>query len=269
MLAFAGNSILCRLALSNASIDPASFTSIRLASGALCLALIVSINSNKIRPKGNWLSAGALFTYAAAFSFAYLHLPAGIGALLLFGSVQVTMILYGLVRGERLAATQSIGLSIALLGLVFLLLPGLNNAPPPLPASLMAIAGIAWGLYSIFGSSSQNPTRDTASNFLKAVPFALLLPLIFWRHLEITPQGALLASLSGALASGIGYAIWYAILPSLKTTTASTIQLSVPAIAALSGALLLSESLDARTLISSATILGGIWLYLSQKAQSR
>lgn len=269
MLAFAGNSLLCRLALASASIDPASFTTIRLASGAAILGLLVSRKTNKNPSKGTWRSAFALLGYAAAFSYAYVDLSAGIGALLLFGSVQATMISYGLLRGEKLATLQICGILAAAGGLVYLLLPGIKGAPPIFPSAIMAIAGISWGMYSIFGRSSKKPTQDTAGNFLKALPFALILSALAWSDLHLTLSGCLLAVASGAIASGLGYALWYAILPHLKTTTAATLQLSVPAIATLAGAALLQEPLETRTLISAATILGGIWVYLSANRSAR
>lgn len=274
MLAFAGNSLLCRMALAHTGIDAASFTSIRLVSGALALGLIVWLRDrsraappDRTGPSGNWPSAFALFAYAAAFSFAYLSLTAATGALLLFGAVQTTMIGYGLCSGERLHRPQTAGLVIALLGLVGLLLPGLS-APPLLGAVLMLAAGVAWGVYSLRGKSSGkrsghaagDPTRVTAGNFLRSVAFAagLSLAMLPWASLDSAGMGY--AVVSGALASGVGYAVWYTALGGLQATSAATVQLSVPVIAALGGTVVLSEPLTLRLLLSSAAILGGIAL---------
>lgn len=261
MVAFAGNSLLCRVALRETSIDAASFTSIRLLSGALVLALLVRCCRSAQVGGGNWWSAAALFAYAAGFSYAYLSLSAGTGALMLFGAVQITMIGRGLWGGERLHRWQWLGLTLALGGLVGLLLPGLA-APPLLGAVLMLLAGVAWGVYSLRGRQGGDPTRVTAGNFLRALPFALLLSLVNIQHSSWDLGGALYAVASGALASGVGYALWYSVLPALKSTTAATVQLSVPVIAALGGLLFLGEALTLRLLLASAAILGGIALVI-------
>lgn len=264
MVAFAGNSILCRLALSSTSIDPASFTSVRLLSGAGTLLLLLTLQKGRSEIAGNWISATALLAYAAAFSFAYVNLSAATGALLLFGSVQATMIGAGLLQGERLSGKQSLGLAIALLGLAALLLPGL--AAPPLPAAaLMGGGGVVWGLYSLRGRRAAHPIAETAGNFLRATPLALLLSLLFWKEANWDLTGVFYGILSGAIASGLGYALWYAVLPALRSTTSATLQLSVPAIAAIGGALALSEPIAARTALASLAILGGVALYLLQK----
>ena len=268
MLAFAGNSLLCRLALKHTAIDAASFTAIRLLSGACMLWLLVrwQRGSAAARGRGDWLSAGALFAYAAGFSFAYVSMSAATGALLLFGSVQATMILYGIAKGERLNRRQLLGLAVALAGLVALLLPGL--ATPSLAGALsMLAAGVAWGVYSLRGKrlparDPGNPTEVTAGNFLRTVPMALILLVLMADRLSLDSSGLLLAMLSGALASGIGYAVWYAALPALKATHAATLQLSVPVIAALGGAVLLGEALSLPLLLSSCAILGGIALLI-------
>ena len=257
MLAFAGNSLLCRAALGSNAIDPGSFTAIRLASGALMLAVIVRLRHGRPLAQGSWTSALALFVYAAGFSFAYVSLPAATGALLLFGAVQATMIGMGLWRGERLAAMPVIGLLLALGGLVGLLLPGMS-APPPIGSGLMLISGFAWGLYSLRGSCAGDPTRVTAGNFIRAVPFALALLLLTHRGSTLDLKGVALAVASGALTSGIGYAIWYAVLPALKATHAASVQLSVPVFAALGGIILLGESASLRLALASIAILGGI-----------
>ena len=266
MTAFAGNSLLCRLALKNTVIDAASFTAIRMVSGALVLWLV----TRQFRPsqpgKGNWLSALALFAYAAAFSFAYVSLPTGTGALLLFGAVQATMIGYGIWSGERLRALQLAGLALALGGLSGLLLPGVS-APPLAGSALMISAGIAWGIYSLRGKGAGDPTRVTAGNFLRAAPLAIALSLCVFlvKGASLDAAGFCYAVASGALTSGIGYAIWYTALPALKATTAATVQLSVPVIAALGGIAFLGEPVTLRLVLASSAILGGIALVLLQK----
>ncbi|MDR3428870.1 DMT family transporter [Silvimonas sp.] len=264
MIAFAGNSLLCRMALRHTTIDPASFTSVRLASGAAVLYLLARTRTSSARGQGSWKSAVALLIYAAGFSFAYVNLPAATGALLLFGAVQISMISHGLWRGERLRAMQWLGLLLAAAGVIGLLLPGLTA--PPLQASLLMIgAGVAWGVYSLRGRGAGDPTRVTAGNFARAVPIALLCSLLQWRSASVDPAGLAYALASGALASGIGYAIWYAVLPGLKATTAATVQLSVPALAAMGGILFLGEPFGFRLLVASVAILGGIVLVIVQR----
>lgn len=261
MIAFAGNSILCRIALKHSGIDAASFTSIRLLSGAAMLWLMVRLFRAGQTGNGNWLSASALFAYAAGFSFAYVSLPASAGALLLFGAVQATMISYGIWKGERLHGMQLAGLVFAFGGLVGLLLPGLTA--PPLQGSLLMLgAGVAWGIYSLRGRGAGNPTRVTAGNFLRAVPFAALLSLVTSNGATLDNAGVGYAVASGALASGLGYALWYSVLPALKATNAATVQLSVPIIAALGGILFLGEMLTLRLVLASIAILGGIALVI-------
>lgn len=266
MLAFAGNSLLCRLALQQTHMDAASFTAIRLASGALVLWLVTrKLRSNRAGA-GNWPSALALFVYAAAFSFAYVSLPTATGALLLFGAVQATMICYGLWKGERLRPLQLIGLVLALSGLLGLLLPGIS-APPLAGSVLMLGAGVAWGVYSLRGKGSGDPTRVTAGNFLRAAPVAIALcGLMLGLHrVTLDAAGIGYALASGALTSGIGYAIWYTALPALKATTAATVQLSVPVLAALGGIAFLGEAVTLRLALASVAILGGIALVVLQK----
>jgi drug/metabolite transporter (DMT)-like permease len=267
MTAFAGNSLLCRVALKSTAIDAASFTSIRLVSGALTLWLLARAGSAGKSGSGNWRSAAALFAYAAAFSFAYLSLSAGTGALLLFGAVQATMIGHGLWTGERLRPAQLLGLVLALGGLVGLVLPGLSA--PPLAGSLLMIgAGIAWGVYSLRGRGAGDPIRVTAGNFVRAVPFALALSAAMSAGTSFDVHGAAYAVTSGALASGIGYTIWYTALPGLKATSAATVQLSVPVIAALGGIAFLGEVLSLRLVLASAAILGGIALVILEKQRA-
>ena len=264
MTAFAGNSLLCRVALKHTSIDAASFTTIRLISGALMLWLVVRMRRGTYTGGGSWMSAFALFVYAAGFSFAYVSLPAATGALLLFGAVQATMIGYGVCVGERLLKLQLVGLALALGGLVGRLLPGLS-APPLHGSVLMLGAGIAWGIYSLRGKSVGDPTRVTAGNFLRAVPIAMALNILMLRGSSLDTAGFWYAVSSGALASGIGYAIWYTALPSLKAANAATIQLSVPVIAALGAVVILGEPITLRLILSSVAILGGIALVILEK----
>ncbi|ENA32734.1 MULTISPECIES: DMT family transporter [Pseudomonas] len=262
MLAFAGNSLLCRLALKHAEIDPASFTTLRIFSGALVLWLLLRQQNGK--PAGNWPSAIYLFIYAAAFSFAYTHLEAGTGALLLFGAVQVTMISLGLLRGERLNRWATTGLLLALGGLVVLLLPG-ATAPSLTGALLMLTSGVAWGLYSLKGRGVTSPLAATAGNFLLASVPALLISLasIAYSHSDL--MGVLYAVLSGAVTSGVGYALWYTALRGLGSLQAATVQLSVPVLTALAGALLLGEALTLRLLLTALAVLGGIALVLNTR----
>jgi drug/metabolite transporter (DMT)-like permease len=264
MIAFAGNSLLCRAALKHTSIDPASFTAIRLISGAMILWLVVRMRRGSHTGGGNWLSALSLFAYAAGFSFAYISLPASTGALLLFSAVQATMIGYGLWAGERFRRHQLVGLMLALGGLVGLLLPGLS-APPLSGSILMLGAGIAWGVYSLRGKGAGDPTSVTAGNFLRAVPFTAALSVVMLQKTSLDYAGFWYAVSSGALASGIGYAVWYTALPALKATSAATVQLSVPVIAALGGIVFLGEPLTLRLVLASAAILGGIAMVIMEK----
>ena len=256
MVAFAGNSVLCRLALSRALIDPATFTAIRLVAGAGFLMVVVTLRGRSPSAGGNWPSALALLAYAAGFSFAYTGLTAATGALLLFGAVQATMLGVGIWRGERLNAAQLIGGMLAIGGLIALLLPGIA-APPLRAALLMAGAGVAWGIYSLRGRSAGNSTQVTAGNFLRAAPVAVAMGLALSPG-TIGWQGATYAVLSGALASGLGYTLWYTVLPSLRSTTASVVQLCVPVIATLGGSALIGEPVTLRVIAASGAILGGI-----------
>jgi drug/metabolite transporter (DMT)-like permease len=262
LLAFAGNSLLCRLALQSTAIDAATFTTLRLVSGALALWLIVRVRAGA-SPRGplagNWLSACALFAYAAAFSFAYGSLTAATGALLLFGAVQATMIGYGLWTGERLSVVQSAGFVLALGGLVSFLLPGLA-APPLQGCLLMLAAGAAWGMYSLRGRGTADPIGVTAGNFMRAVPIALALSIVGLPRASLDPAGVAYAIASGALTSGIGYVIWYAALPRLTAAQGASVQLSVPVITAFGAVLLLGESPGMRLFVGALVILGGIAL---------
>ena len=258
LMAFAANSIFCRLALSSAAVDPVSFTAIRLMSGAVTLLLISNIFSKKAAGQsGDWLSALWLFLYAITFSIAYVSLTAATGALILFTAVQTAMFVAGIAGGERVGLLQSIGLLTALAGLVFLVLPGLT-APSPTGAFLMSAAGVSWGLYSLQGRRRNDPLAATSGNFLRAAPFAAIAVTVRYPNVEISMAGAVLAVLSGSLASGAGYVVWYAALRGLSATRAATAQLSVPVITAIGGVLFLSEEMTLRLLVSSAAILGGI-----------
>ena len=264
MMAFAGNSLLCRAALDHTAIDAASFTTIRLVSGAVALWLIVRFRAGSRQVSGNWISAFALFAYAAGFSFAYDSLSAGTGALLLFGAVQATMVGYGIWTGERLRGVQVVGLVLACGGLVGMLLPGVS-APPLAGSLLMLGAGVAWGVYSLRGRGAGDATGVTAGNFLRSVPLAVAVSLLMLGEVSIDPAGFWLAVASGALASGVGYAIWYAALPALKAASAATVQLSVPVIAALGGVAFLGEPITLRLAVASAAVLGGIALVIIEK----
>ena len=268
MIAFAGNSLFCRAALKHTAIDAASFTTIRLLSGALMLWLLVRVSRGARSGRGNWCSAFALFAYAAAFSFAYVSLPAATGALLLFGAVQATMIGRGIWAGERLLRLQIAGLAIALSGLIGLLLPGLS-APPLYGSLLMLGAGLAWGVYSLRGKAEGDPLCVTAGNFLRAAPIAVVLSLVLmFNKASLDTTGVLYALASGALASAIGYAIWYTVLPALKATKAAVVQLSVPVIAGLGGIVFLGEPVTLRLAAASAAILGGIALVILERRRA-
>jgi len=272
MIAFASNSLLCRAALKETGIDAASFTFIRIFSGAVALWLIMKARKRPSsvaavydrRINGNWISAFALFAYAAGFSFAYDSLSAGTGALLLFGAVQATMILWGFRKGERLHAIQIAGLVVAVAGLVVLVFPGLS-APPLIGSMLMLSAGIAWGVYSLRGKAVRDVTASTAGNFLRAVPFAALVSVVMLPKMHLDSLGATYAVISGAITSGLGYVIWYAALAGLKAASAATVQLSVPVLAATGGILLLGEPITLRYAIASIAVLGGIFLVVIEK----
>jgi drug/metabolite transporter (DMT)-like permease len=264
MIAFASNSLLCRAALKQTSIDAASFTFVRVFSGAIVLWLVMNLRrmirtTRDVGVGGNWISALALFLYAAGFSFAYVDVAAGTGALLLFGAVQATMILWGLHKGERLRAIQIVGLIVAMTGLVVLLFPGLS-APPLFGSILMLGAGVGWGIYSLRGKREKNPAIATTGNFVRAVPFAAAVSIIFLRWLDLDLAGVIYAIISGAITSGLGYVIWYRVLPSLKAASAATVQLSVPVLAATGGILLLGEPITLRYVLASIAVLGGIAL---------
>ena len=265
MIAFAANSLLCRMALGAHTIDAASFTTLRLASGALTLWLIATTaRRNKPPAKGDWIAAAMLFLYAITFSFAYLSLSAGTGALILFGGVQLTMMIIGLRSGERFTPLSWAGFAIAVLGLIYLISPGVS-APAPAGALLMATAGIAWGFYSLRGRGVPDALLATSGNFLRTVPLTLIVSAVFLSNMQGQWTGIILAIASGAIASGVGYVIWYSALRGLTATLAATVQLSVPVIAAFGGVLLLSEPITPRLLVASVAILGGIGVVFMER----
>ena len=265
LMAFAANSVLCRLALGQESIDPASFSTIRLCAGAATLILIQGWRTGAwSRPAGSWFSASMLFLYAIPFSFAYVQLEAGSGALILFGAVQLTMIILALMRGERPHVWQWMGFGLAIGGLIYFLSPGLS-APSPTGAALMAISGCAWGVYSLLGKGHANPLGRTAGNFLRALPFTLVVSWWMLPDLKIELRGFILAVASGAIASGIGYVLWYQALQKLTATRAAVVQLSVPVIAAAGGVLFLSETMSLRLVVAGVVVLGGVGLALAAR----
>ncbi|QKH36414.1 DMT family transporter [Achromobacter pestifer] len=266
MLAFAGNSLLCRLALKQTAIDPATFVAIRIASGALVLWLVLRLCKPAKPLEGNWHGALALLAYALAFAYAYTRIPAGTGALLLFASIQISMILYGFFIGERLSITQGLGIGLAVAGLVILMLPSVS-APPLFHALLMIVAGIAWGVYSLLGRSARDAASATAGNFIRATPVALLLFLVhaLTARVGYDAAGATYAVASGAVTSGLGYVFWYAALKGLKVTHAATVQLSVPVLTAFGGALFLNEPVTSILVTASVLILLGIALVVLVK----
>jgi drug/metabolite transporter (DMT)-like permease len=267
MVAFAANSILCRLALGQHLMDAASFTAVRLTAGAAMLWLITRWRSSSVAsPRPDFVAAAVLVVYAAAFSFAYLSLKAGTGALILFAAVQVTMVVAGWRAGEQFSASIWSGLALSIAGLVYLVFPGLT-APPLWPALIMASAGVAWGVYSLRSRGVADPLRATTMNFLIAVPVALAVAA--WSVRWVTPEGLVLAVTSGALTSGLGYVMWYTALRGLSATAAASVQLSVPVIAAFGGILLLHEAMTARLLLAAITILGGIALVLQARRSRR
>lgn len=259
LLAFAGNSVLCRLALGENTIDAGSFTAIRLLSGIVVLAIILKLSNTEgvVSSKGSWKASLMLYIYAVAFSFAYISLETGMGALILFGSVQITMILTGLLQGNKLHHLECLGVMVAFTGLVYLLMPGLG-APSLQGFILMMSAGVAWGLYTLAGKGSENPLSDTAFNFFRSIPLVVILIAITFQHAALSQKGVVLAVLSGGVASGIGYTIWYMALKGLTATQAAVMQLLVPVIAAIGGVIFANEVLSLRLALSSLMILGGI-----------
>ena len=265
LVAFAGNSVLCRLALRNATIDPATFSSIRLTAGAATLLLVAAWRrKGKPQIEGSWTSAAMLFLYAVPFSFAYTRLSTGTGALILFGCVQLTMLIAALWVGERPNPFQWLGLFIAVGGLVYLLLPGLD-APSLSGAALMAIAGLSWGVYSLRGRRAPDALAQTTSNFVRSVPMVIAVSIVALPQFAVQRGGVLLAIASGAIASGLGYVVWYQALAGLTATRAAIVQLLVPVLASLGGVLFLTEPISLRLTVSTVIVLGGIALALYAK----
>lgn len=279
LLAFAANSLLCRMALVQNYIDAWNFTALRLLSGALCLGFIVLIqakstanpaNNNDdieldVDDRGSWRSSISLLVYALCFSIAYVELDTGTGALILFSAVQLTMIGWGIYNKERLSTVQWCAFIIAVIGFVYLMLPS-ATIPSVIPALLMMLSGVAWGIYSIRGKVCISPLKTTTFNFARSL-FALpVLFMIGFSHLSgLSWQGVALACASGALASGIGYSIWYVAMPLLKSSQAAVVQLCVPVIAALAGMLFLKEELSIQFVIASAVILGAVLVFMLAK----
>ena len=261
MTAFAANSVLCRLALKGGHIDPVSFSNIRLISGAVILLPFLLKKGTFTNFNHNVINGFLLMIYAVFFSVAYIHLDTGTGALVLFGVVQLTMIVYGLLRGETFTALRGAGLVLAFSGMVLLLLPG-ASAPPLSSAVMMAVSGLAWAAYSIRGRTTTAPARTTAINFLLAVPFSLMMTHFIGEAPQADMTGVVLATASGVLASAGAYVLWYALLPRMESVTASTVQLSVPCLAMLGGVMFLGESLTWRMVASMAAVLAGIWLVM-------
>ena len=269
LFAFAANSVLCRLALGSGAIDAASFTTIRLLSGITILFLLIQFTrqlqksdaKTKVKTKGSWLSAIMLFIYAVAFSFGYISLDTGTGALILFGAVQITMILSNVVSGIKLHWSEWLGLVIAFAGFVYLILPSVTT-PSLTGFILMSISGMAWAFYTLLGRKSTNALNDTAFNFLRTSPFIFILMLFSLNSLHISESGFMLAVLSGAIASGVGYFVWYIALAGLSVTQAAVLQLFVPIIAAVGGVIFTSELITVRLIESSALVLGGILMVI-------
>ena len=266
LVAFAANSVLCRLALGEKAIDASSFTIIRLLSGAIVLLILFKIKNNELssNSKGSWYSGIMLFLYAITFSFAYITLDTGTGALILFGSVQITMIALSLLSGNRLHFTEWLGVIIAFAGFLYLIMPGVT-APSTTGFLLMTVAGVAWGIYTINGKGSKNPLSDTTFNFLRTVPFIIIMLLVVLKDVNFTSKGILLAIISGGVTSGIGYTIWYMALKGLTSTQAAVVQLLVPVIAAFGGVIFIFEKITFRLTISSTMILGGILIVVMGK----
>ncbi len=269
LVAFAANSVLCRLALDNNTIDASSFTVVRLASGIIMLMVILKFTSKQTQPsnhtdrpkQGSWISALMLFLYATAFSFAYVSLDTGTGALVLFGAVQITMIFAHVMAGNRLHIFEWSGLLLAFTGFVYLVLPDVTT-PSFSGFVLMTLAGIAWGIYTLRGKKTVSPLSDTAFNFLRTTPFVIALVLMALPSIQLSSEGIMLAIMSGALASGIGYTLWYIALGGLSATVAAVVQLLVPIIAAVGGIIFVSETITQRLILSGMMILGGVLIII-------
>jgi len=259
LLAFAANSVLCKLALGTTAIDAASFTMIRLLSGAFALILILKVQRKPISTskRKNWLSGVMLFLYAITFSYAYNSLDTGTGALILFGAVQITIIAHSIILGNKLHMLEWFGALISFTGFIYLMQPGVSS-PSLVGFLLMSTAGIAWGIYTVRGQRSKSPLPDTTFNFLKTIPFIVILWIISSKNTHFTIEGVLLAIVSGGITSGIGYTIWYMAIRGLSSIQTAVVQLLVPVIAAFGGVLFISEIITLRLTISSLLILGGV-----------
>lgn len=263
LIAFAGNSVLCKLALGQDRIDAASFTIIRLLSGIVVLLLISKIfhGEHKLRRQRNWISSIALFIYAVTFSYAYISLDTGTGALILFGAVQITMILASLIFGDKLHYSEWLGIILAFLGFIYLVLPSLTT-PSLKGFILMTVSGIAWGTYTLRGKGTKQPISDSAANFCYTLPFIVTLLIVEFRNTNLSSQGIILAIASGAIASGMGYTVWYMAVRRLSTMQTSVVQLLVPVIAAAGGVVFAQEEISIRLVFASIMILGGILIVL-------
>ncbi len=270
LIAFAANSVLCKMALGENAIDASGFTIIRLLSGAIVLSIILLISKNKSssQKKGSWFSSFMLFLYVIAFSFAYKSLDTGTGALIMFGAVQISMITISIINGNKLHFSEWVGVVVSFLGFVLLILPGIT-APSTIGFILMVVAGTAWGIYTLNGKNSKNPLRDTAYNFIRTIPFLLVLLILVYKDIKYTHEGIWLAVISGGVTSGIGYTIWYIALRGLSTTQAAVVQLLVPVIAAFGGVLFVSEKITVRLSLSSLLILGGILVVMISRKYLR
>tara|TARA_Y100000034_G_scaffold126889_1_gene178838 strand:+ start:1201 stop:2037 length:837 start_codon:yes stop_codon:yes gene_type:complete len=267
LIAFAGNSVLCRVALGEEQIDAAGFTAVRLISAALFLYLLFSFKRIKkpLLSYGHWWSSLMLFIYAICFSFAYLTLDTGTGALVLFGSVQICMLTVSKLTGERFSSLELIGLAMAVIGFIYLVLPTLST-PSLSGFVLMAMSGIAWGGYTLAGKKSLQPSLDTTMNFMRTIPMAMIT-LLFIDFSSITNKGLVVAILSGIVTSGIGYIIWYKALPLLSNMQAAVTQLLVPVIAAFGGLVFISEPISMRLVVASILVLGGVLLVVIAKTK--
>ena len=269
LIAFAANSLLCRLALLHDAIDPASFSTIRIVSGAAMLLIISRVAPERSRSAtttGSWFAAATLFLYAVPFSLAYVSLSAGTGALVLFGSVQITMLAAAVRSGERMHLFQWLGVGLAFAGLLYLVLPGLA-APPLGPAALMALAGGSWGVYSLRGRGVDSPLSDTTSNFVRAIPLVAVVSVAMLARAHVEAKGVALAAASGSITSGLGYVIWYAALRHLTALRAAVLQLAVPILTAVGGVLFLAEAISPRLIVSAVMVLGGVALGIAGRAR--
>lgn len=261
MIAFAANSVLCRLALADRLIDPISFSLIRVSSGAVVLLILWLLSTRRVKIEWNIKNSIFLTVYILAFSYAYIKIDAGVGALLLFGTVQLSMIFYGIFHGEKLTLKRRLGVGIALVGIIILLLPGAST-PSLFYSLIMGISGLAWAAYSISGKTMNNPLSSTLANFLLAVPIVLIASSLFQQDTVMTNKGILLAIISGGLTSSGAYVLWYSIVKHIDRITASTVQLSVPCLAILGGSLFIGEPVGLRVIFSTVIVLLGIILVI-------